>query len=157
MEPFKTVPVQAAPATTASAPAVVAPAVQTAAAKAAPAAAAAVPASAAPSTALALAPAQQPTSSGGALSGLGSWFGGSKSAAAPAASPAPLASAPEAKPFYKRWLGLGSDEQSVPVPVEATTGPAPAKVPLPPKRQATNGDRQKLSMAIDPALSVESR
>ena len=65
---------------------------------------------------MALAPAQQPARSGGTLSTLGSWFGGSKPAvdAAAAPAPAPIASAPEAKPFYKRWLGLGSDEQAVP-------------------------------------------
>ncbi|MFO1151460.1 MAG: murein L,D-transpeptidase family protein [Alsobacter sp.] len=121
-----------------------------------------------PGGAVALAPAQPATSlnpGGGALQALGSFFGSAKptpAGTATAAGPAPVAAAAstEAKPFYKRWLSIGSGEDA------ATTGatpsatpaadadpaaPLPAKVPLPPKRQAAGPEqRSKVALVATP-------
>jgi murein L,D-transpeptidase YafK len=150
VESAKVVPAKGEPAKPASAQAAVpAPAVQAVAAMPAPAAA--------PSTTMALAPAQQPANSGGTLSALGSWFGGSKPAADTTSAPAsaPVASAPEAKPFYKRWLGLGASETAA--PADTNAAPAPVNVPLPPKRQATATEPQKVSMATGAGLGVSAQ
>ncbi len=84
----------------------------------------------------ALAPAPAPS---GAFSTLGSLFGSSASPAGTATAPAEasVADTPPAagsRPFYKRWFG-GGEAQVIPASTEPAM-PQPAKIPLPPKRQA---------------------
>jgi murein L,D-transpeptidase YafK len=96
-----------------------------------------------PASATALAPAQQQASTPGALGALGSLFGASQ----PAQTPVTAASAtPEEKPFLKRWLNIGSEDSAA--PADATpAAPVPAKVPLPPKRQASAEPRARVALA----------
>jgi murein L,D-transpeptidase YafK len=71
--------------------------------------------------------------------------------AAPA-TPAPAAQAAAEQPFYKRWVGgigsliPGRDKAPEAVPAAA---PQPAKVPVPPKRQAASGARPQASLERD--------
>jgi murein L,D-transpeptidase YafK len=121
-----------------------------------------------PAGTVALAPAQPATSlnpGNGALQAIGSFFGGSKpapastattAAAGQAVAPVPAAGAStEAKPFYKRWLSIGSSEEAtVPAAPAADAEPAaaqPAKVPLPPKRQAAVQAPSKLALVATDA------
>lgn len=126
----------------------------------------------APATALAP---QQAPAQGGALDAITSLFGSPKPAAAaapvavatPAQAPAVAApvttpvtatatasAAPAGKPFYKRWLGLGSEE---PAAAEPLAAPVPAKVPLPPRRQAAaeEAGRKIAMVASGPAAPAE--
>jgi murein L,D-transpeptidase YafK len=70
-------------------------------------------------------------------------------AAAPAAQP--VAANGEGQPFYKRWMGgiggiIGGGDDKAPEAAPAAA-PQPAKVPLPPKRQARNpGERPQASL-----------
>ncbi|MHB2169395.1 L,D-transpeptidase family protein [Alsobacter sp. R-9] len=123
------------------------PAAVASAAVAAPApAATATPVPASPAVALA----PPPSSSGGALQAIGSFFGSKPQAASTetAAAPAPTsrpATAGEERPFYKRWLGLGSGD--APAPETTGTPAAPASVPLPPRRQMSGSVNDKVAMA----------
>ena len=127
---------EVAPAAVAAAPAA-APAAVAVQASQPKAAAVAQAAPAAPATPVAVAK-QQPAS-GGALSAIGNLFGGSSApTAATTAQAAPSARpATDSQPFYKRWLGGKTDEETT-TTVEPTA-PTPANVPLPPKRQAAAG------------------
>lgn len=109
------------------------------AAQARPAAVAAAPvATPAPAPAPVTVARQQPASSSGALSAIGNLFGGSSAPTSTTAQAAPSARpATDTQPFYKRWLGGGSDEETAPAAEPAS--PTPANVPLPPKRQASAG------------------
>ncbi|WP_406855023.1 L,D-transpeptidase family protein [Alsobacter sp. KACC 23698] len=95
-------------------------------------------AAAAPVSAAALAPAPAPS---GAFSAIGSLFGSRSEGGVASASAAPAkAGESEGRPFYKRWLGVGADEQaSAPVSSEPAQ-PQPIKAPLPPRRQAKAPD-----------------
>jgi hypothetical protein len=142
--PATAAPVVAA-AQAAPAPAVTAPASPAAAAARAPTTVAAVSAQPAPTPAVAVAPRPQP---GGALSAIGSLFGGRSEPTATTATTTTSAqqsgraTGSAEQPFYKRWLGLGSGEPS------AESSPAgPANVPLPPRRQVSGTSADKVAMA----------
>lgn len=128
--------------TAAAAPAVAAAPVKAPAQATAPVQAASAAQPALPAQATALAPEvtvarQQPASGGGALSAITNLFGGSSSTGATTAQASPsVRPATDAQPFYKRWLGGNADEGKTAVEPAA---PAPANVPLPPKRQASAG------------------
>ncbi|MCZ8108755.1 MAG: murein L,D-transpeptidase [Burkholderiales bacterium] len=139
---------QAAPSPAAAPAPVAAPA----AAPARVAAAAAAPQPAAPpAPAVAVAPPPQP---GGALSAIGSLFGGRSEPTATTATTTTSVTATSAQqpgkasgsgdqPFYKRWLGLGSGGEA-----GAGSPPAgPASVPLPPRRQVSGTPADKVAMA----------
>jgi murein L,D-transpeptidase YafK len=125
-EPAKAEPARAAQV--AAAP--VAPKPQLAAASAAPA------------------PASAPETSGGTIAKLASFFSSSAPASTGSITPAPApsqSSVPvaasksekaEGKPFYKRWLGWGTDESADADSEPKAAAPAPVNVPLPPRRQA---------------------
>jgi murein L,D-transpeptidase YafK len=128
------------------------PAVAAAAPAAAPAATVAAAPRPAAVAAVAPAPAtvaRQPASTGGALSAIGGLFG--RSSAEPStttaqAVPSARPATDGAQPFYKRWLGLApEDAAAAPAAVEPVP-PAPANVPLPPKRQASAG-QAKVALA----------
>ena len=87
-------------------------------------------------------------SGGFGLGMIGNLFGGPAQPAATATTasnlvPSPQAPAPAANaPFYKRWLGFGEGDAAV----EPATVPQPAKVPLPPKRQAQAHGTAQIAM-----------
>jgi pyruvate dehydrogenase E2 component (dihydrolipoamide acetyltransferase) len=111
------------------------PALANAKGKAGIVAASAQPAAPAPA---AVAPA--PASSG-ALGAIGSLFGSKSEAGVASASAAPAkAGEGEGRPFYKRWLGVGSDEQASAPEMSEPAMPQPIKAPLPPRRQAKAPD-----------------
>jgi murein L,D-transpeptidase YafK len=140
-------PAAAAPAVVAAAPAAApAPAATPAAAARAPAVVAA--ATPQPRPAVAVAP---PPQSGGALSAIGSLFGGRAEPTATTATTTTTAQQPGRsagsgeQPFYKRWLGMGSGEPSTePAPAAAPSGPA--NVPLPPRRQVSGTSSDRVAM-----------
>jgi murein L,D-transpeptidase YafK len=100
-------------------------------------------------------------SSGGTMAKLTSFFSPSSPAQTGSITPAPapsqsavpaVAAKTDGKPFYKRWLGWGSDDAAA---SEATpaAAPVPAKVPLPPRREAAAEKPQKQS-AITPRAKL---
>ncbi len=145
------VAVAATPAAVAPAPA--APASVAPAAASAPAAVASAPAATSspqPRPAVAVAPAS-PT--GGALAAIGSIFGGRQESSGTTATVNTTAQSPSKpaataeQPFYKRWLGLGGGE---PAAEAAPSAPAPANVPLPPRRQVSGSPADRVAMAPAP-------
>jgi murein L,D-transpeptidase YafK len=93
------------------------------------------PVPAEPSSAVtALAPAPAPS---GSFSALGALFGTAPAQPAPAVATSASSDKPAgAQPFYKRWFG---SSEEAPVADDPAT-PQPAKVPLPPRRQAKAPD-----------------
>ena len=89
----------------------------------------------------------------GAFSAIGALFGSSPAPAeqTETTSTVAKATASGSKPFYKRWFGLGEDEQpAAGAEAPATAAPAPG-VPVPPKRQAAAEGKAKVAFILPPA------
>ena len=121
------------------------PVVQVASAKQQPAPVAAMPAAGKPTVTTASIPVQAASTPGKPVA---------QTASAVAPAPAPADETSSEQPFYKRWVGgignliPGGDKvEPAPAPVTQPMVPTNGKVPLPPKKQATNTPQPQASLA----------